>query len=107
MINLMKPPPELRRGFKDPKRMEAIHNIPCSLCYLKGWTQKTITTAHHKHGEGMGLKVSDLLTCSLCASHHQTGQDAFHHIGRVAFEKKFNTTQDDLILLTNKLLDKA
>ena len=100
----MKPPPELRRGFKDPKRMAAIHDLPCSLCYLKGWKQKTRTTAHHKHGEGMGLKVSDRLSMSLCNAHHQSGQDAFHHIGRVAFEEKFETTQDQLIEITNKLL---
>ena len=106
MINLLKPPAELRRGFKDKKRMAAIHDIPCSLCYLKRWQQKTPTTAHHKHGEGMGLKVSDRLSMSLCSDHHQHGKAAFHHIGRMAFEKKFDVSQDDLILLTDRMLEK-
>lgn len=101
-----KRPEELRNGYKDKQRMSDIHMIPCSLCFLKGWTQKTRTTAHHKVGMGLGKKASDLLSMSLCESHHQTGQDAFHHIGRPAFEKKFNVTQEDLILLTDKMLSK-
>jgi len=104
-VNLLKPDPSLRRGFKDPKRMAAIQNIPCSLCYHKGWQQKTRTMAHHRHGYGAGKKESDLLALSLCEFHHQTGPDAFHKLNRVAWEEKFGVTQDFLIELTNKILD--
>ena len=99
----MKPDPIYRNGYKDKQRMEDMHNIPCSLCYLKGWTQATRTTVHHKTGMGLGKKASDVLSLSLCDSHHQKGPDAFHHIGKAAWEKKF-IDQDSLIELTNKLL---
>lgn len=104
-MNLLKPPKELRNGYKDPKRLAAIHNLPCSLSYLKGWKQSTPTEAHHLHGGGMGKKSSDLLTMSLAREFHTSGEFAFHKIGRVAFEEHFNCTQEDLIEITNKLLE--
>ena len=96
---------ELRNGYKDKKRMAKIHDLPCSLCLHLGIEQKTRTTAHHKHGEGMGKKVSDLLSMSLCDEHHQNGEFVFHEIGRVAWEEKFGIDQDFLIEVTNKMLE--
>jgi hypothetical protein len=104
-MNLLKPDPKYRRGFKDPERMAAIHNIPCSLCYTKGWTQATRTTAHHRHGYGAGKKESDLLTMSLCETHHQSGRGAFHNLNREDFEELYNVTQDELIEITDELLE--
>jgi hypothetical protein len=105
MKSYLKPPKELRNGYKDKARMSAIHNLPCSLCYLKGWKQTSKTIAHHKIGLGMGKKASDLLTMSLSEEFHTKGEFAIHHIGRVAFEEKFNCTEDDLIEITNKMLE--
>lgn len=105
MKSFLKPEPHLRNGYKDPKRLAAIHELPCSLCYLKGRKQTSRTAAHHLHGNGMGKKASDLLTMSLCDNCHQNGEFAFHKIGRVAWEEKFNTSQEDLIEITNKLLE--
>jgi len=104
MRSFLKPEKEFRAGFKDPARMKAIHDLPCSLCYLKGWQQKSPTTAHHLHGGGMGKKASDLLTMSLCDDCHQKGEFAFHKIGRVAWEEKFDVDQNMLIEITNKML---
>lgn len=36
---------------------------------------------------------------------HQKGTFAFHKIGRIAWEEKFDTCQEDLIELTNKMLE--
>ena len=104
-MSYLKPPIFLRNGYKDPKRMAAIHNLPCSLCFLKGWKQTSKTISHHKIGLGLGKKASDLLTMSLCDNCHTKGQNAIHHIGRVAWEEKFNVTEDDLIEITNKMLE--
>ena len=104
-MNLLKPSPEFRNGFKNKKRLADIHQLPCSLCFLKGWKQTSKTIAHHKIGMGMGKKASDNLAYALCDNHHTRGQDAIHHIGRVAFEEKF-CKEDDLILITNKFLEK-
>ena len=104
MRSFLKPEKNLRAGFKDPARMKAIHDLPCSLCYLKGWKQTTPTEAHHLHGGGMGKKASDLLTMSLCDDCHQKGEFAFHKIGRIAWEEKFDVDQNMLIEITNKML---
>ena len=100
-----KAPEELRNGYKDKQRMADIHLIPCSLCLYLGQEQTSRTTAHHKTGMGLGKKASDLLSMSLCEIHHQTGQDAIHHIGTKRFEEKF-IDQDALIMLTDKMLEK-
>jgi len=107
MINYLKPDPKYRRGYKDKARAEVIHKIPCSLCYLKGWKQTTRTTMHHQHGYGAGGKTSDLLAISLCDNCHQKGDKAFHKLNRVKWEEEFNTTQEDLLRITNKLLEYA
>ena len=105
MTNLQKKPEKYRNGYKNKQRLSDIHQIPCSLCYKLGRQQTTRTTAHHKIGLGLGLKASDEICMSLCDLHHQKGQDAIHHIGRARFEKKF-CSQDELIEITNKLLEK-
>lgn len=105
MVNLLKPDPKFRNGYKDPERMKAIHNLPCSLCWFIGGKQTSKTIAHHKIGNGLGKKASDLLSMALCENHHTKGQDAIHHIGRVAFEEKFGIDQEGLIEITNKLLE--
>lgn len=102
--SFLKPDPELRNGFKDKKRLADIHKLPCSLCYLKGFKQTSRTVAHHKIGMGLGKKASDRLAYSLCDLHHTRGEDAIHHIGKVAFEEKF-CKEDDLIEITNKMLE--
>jgi len=123
MVNYLKPDPKYRRGHKDPKRLAAIHNLPCSLCYELGRRQTSVTEAHHKHGEGLGVKASDLHTMSLCRDDHTSGPFAFHFIGRKEFEKKYRVAlnipdpedaeegqatnvQDKLIEITNKLLER-
>mgnify|MGYP003646861786 CR=1 FL=1 len=104
--NWLKPPIELRNGYKDKARLAAIHKQPCSLCFVKnlGYTTLDIT-AHHKHGGGMGKKSSDLLTMSLCVSHHLFGKGAFHEIGRRAWEKKWKVKQYFLIHITNRFIN--
>lgn len=104
-MNYLKPEKKYRNGYKDPKHLARVGNLPCSLCYFLGQKQKTRTTVHHYHGGGMGKKASDLKVMSLCDDHHQKGEFAFHHIGRVAFEEKFGIDQEGLIKITNKMLE--
>jgi len=104
-MNLLKPDPKFRNGYKDKKRLRKIQDLPCSLCFFLGQQQTSKTIAHHKIGGGLGKKVSDLFTMALCDSHHTKGQDAIHHIGKVAFEEKFGIDQEGLIEITNKMLE--
>ena len=101
-----KVPKVLRNGYKDKQRLSDIHQLPCSLCLYLQETQTSRTAAHHKIGMGIGKKASDRFTMSLCDNHHQRGPHAINHIGVPAFERKFNITQEDLILLTDRMLEK-
>jgi hypothetical protein len=105
-MNLLKPDLEYRNGYKDPKRLADIHDLRCTLCLYLKEPQRSPTQAHHKIGMGLGKKASDTLSMALCYNHHQGGNDAIHHIGTKAFERKFNVTQDDLIMLTDRMLEK-
>jgi hypothetical protein len=101
---LLKKEENLKNGYKNKQRMADIHNIPCSLCYKLGLRQRTPTQAHHKVGLGLGKKASDNLSMALCFEHHQSGNNAIHHIGSKAFERKF-CSQDELIEITDQLLN--
>lgn len=101
---LNKKPEHLRNGYKNPQRMKNIHEIGCSLCLYLQEPQTSPTQAHHKMGMGLGKKASDNLSMALCYNHHQGSNEAIHHIGSKAFESKF-CTQDELIELTNEMLD--
>ena len=115
MRSFFKPPVSLRNGFKDPKRMDAIHQIGCSACKRAGVSQEYPTEAHHKIGMGLGLKASDRLTASLCDLHHNArfikfddrdkiNSWAIHKTILEDWESKWGT-QDQLIELTNEMLE--
>jgi hypothetical protein len=110
----LKPPLELRNGFKNPKRLAAIHELPCVACWLKGLKQKYPTEAHHKIGCGLGKKASDNLTMALCDLHHLgrfiRDEDAhlingwsIHKTPLHRWEEEWKD-QDFLIELTNRIL---
>jgi hypothetical protein len=117
LVNLLKPDPKFRNGYKDPKRMEAIHDLPCLACKLKGIEQRYPTEAHHKIGMGLGLKASDLLSMPLCDLHHSARfirREDSHLINTWAIHKSILSdwesewgNQDELIEITNKLLEYA
>jgi hypothetical protein len=102
MTSLLKPPIELRNGYKDKKRLAALYNLPCVNCKAKGRRQTTRTIAHHRIGLGLGKKASDLLTCSICEDCH-TGKNGIHNTPLWKWEEE-NSSQDRLIELTNEML---
>lgn len=100
----MKPAIELRNGFKDKKRLAAIHQIACVLCQAKGREQTTRTIAHHKIGLGLGKKASDRLTMGICEDDHTIGSGAIHNSVLRKWEEE-NFTQDQLIEMTDRALE--
>jgi hypothetical protein len=108
MKSFLKPPVELRNGYKDPKRLEAVRSLDCCICTKLGLLQLSATEAHHRIGNGIGLKASDLLTFGLCSKHHARGNrgDAIHETPIEEWETKYKVTQDELIALTDELLSK-
>lgn len=106
MKSFLKQPPELRNGYKDKKRLAALHELPCGVC--ESGEQTTRTEAHHLIGCGIGKKASDLLTIPLCRNHHSAGISgvSIHATPLHAWESKFDTQENLLervnLLLTNK-----
>jgi len=95
---------ELKNGFKDKKRLQLIHEIPCVLCFAKGFEQNSKTIAHHKIGLGMGKKASDKLTMALCDDHHNNyNKESIHVMPLKKWEAKY-FTQDELIMMTDRIL---
>lgn len=98
MISNLKPPLELRNGYKDKKHLGRVALINCVACRKEKAGRITRLEIHHKTGCGMGKKASDLLTIPLCNFHHQSGGRGFAlHRGIDLWEEKFGK-QEDLIL---------
>lgn len=111
---LLKPPVELRNGYKDPKHRERVIKLPCVACRESGIEQRYKTEGHHKIGKGIGLKASDRLMMPLCDLHHNANfiRDEDRHLINTwsvhksilsDWEEKWGT-QDSLIEITNKML---
>ena len=103
MISLQKRPFEIRNGFKHNPTLDVVREMPCVCC--KSRHPYYPTEAHHRIGEGGGLKASDLLTFPLCSFHHALygSNKAIHLIPLNRWEKEFNT-QNYFILKTHEQL---
>ena len=95
---MLKPMPELRRGFKSPKRLGFVAQYGCVCCEMLNVKQKTRLNVHHLAGIGAGLKTSDLLTFSLCETHHN-----LLHAGIEQFEKDFRTQKEFIGIINERI----
>ena len=98
-MNLSKPAPELRRGFKNSKRLGYVAQYSCVCCDLLNQRQKTRLNVHHLAGIGAGLKASDLLTFPLCETHH-----SLLHSGIAEFEKQFKPQFEFIGMINERIL---
>ena len=98
MKSLLKPAPELRRGFKNPKRLGYVAQYGCVCCEMLGTKQKTRLNVHHLAGIGAGLKASDLLTFPLCETHHN-----LLHAGIEEFEKDFKPQLEFIRIINERI----
>ena len=98
MANFLKPPLELRRGYKDKKHLGKVAHFNCRACRIKQAPRARRINIHHYWGCGAGKKASDLLTFTLCEFHHRLGGVGHAlHDGLEEWEGKFGT-QESLIL---------
>ena len=107
-MNLLKPEPCLRRGFKDKKHRDKVGNLACLCCIKDNEPQKSPVEVHHLWGIGAGQKASDRLCFGICNLHHTgsfTGpiKGITLHENLEAFEESYGT-QDQLIKETYQML---
>ena len=80
--------PNRRKGRKrDQEYMEFVRGLPCAVCSLFTsdirWGLGIYATECAHVGErGLGQKSSDRETIPLCATHHRTGPESHHVLGK-------------------------
>jgi len=91
---------------KDEKRyLSKVADIGCIICYNAGYSQ-TPAEIHHIRGIGLGLGVrnSHFNAIPLCPDHHR-GNIGYHGMGRKAFERKYNITEQQLLEQVKEMLN--
>lgn len=76
--------------------MAKVRELPCVLCLKVGTPQETPTAAHHAFDTAAR---SDHLTIALCHYHHQ-GAGGFHHLGEREFNRRYKTSEAELLAMT-------
>jgi hypothetical protein len=76
--------------------MARVRELPCVLCEKLGTAQETPTNAHHAFDTAAR---SDFLTVAICHYHHQ-GAGGFHHLGEREFNRRYKTSEAELLALT-------
>ena len=80
---LRKPPAKERRGpVRDAGYLQWIRTLTCVACQSEGRSEAAHTADH-----GLGQKAPDTDAIPLCAVCHRTGPQAYHRLGRAAFER--------------------
>lgn len=75
--------------------MELVRAVPCVLCEKLG-LGKSPSAAHHAFDRAA---KSDFLTIALCYDHHQ-GPLGFHGLGEREFNRRYKTTEAELLAMT-------
>src|ERR1039458_5850827 len=89
---------ESRRGpSRDSAYRAWIRTLSCSCCGSR-WQ---IEAAHTGSEGGMSQKASDFSCVPLCRDCHTAGREAYHRIGKLAFERKWGIDFFDLVRALN------
>lgn len=92
---------ELAMGVIGKRHMNRVREIPCLICEKCGLGDSP-AEAHHI---GDGAERSDFLTIPLCPTHHR-GALGFHGLGEREFNRKYGTTEIELLAETIERLAK-
>ena len=77
--------------------LSKVSDIGCIICFNNGSPQKH-AELHNCRGIGLGLGVrnSHFNAIPLCPDHHR-GSIGYHGMGRKAFERKYEVTEQQLL----------
>lgn len=91
---------------KDEKKyLSKVADLGCIICYRLGYIG-TPAEIHHVRGMGLGMAVrsSHYATVPLCPTHHR-GNIGYHGLGRKAFERRYEVTEQELLVQVQELLN--
>jgi hypothetical protein len=83
------------------KHYDKVADLGCILCRKLGYDGITPCEIHHIRRAG---RRSDAPVIGLFPSHHR-GDMRLHGMGRKAFERHYQTTEEELLAWTGELLD--
>ena len=72
--------------------------MPCIACGVAGWSE----AAHTGTDGGMSMKASDYLCVPLCSGCHTQAPDAYHRVGKRAFERGHGLTFVRIVARLNR-----
>ena len=90
---------------REAEYLSKVADIGCIICYRAG-NAGTLAEIHHIRGLGLGMGVrnSHYNVLPLCPEHHR-GNSGYHGMGRKAFERKYEVTEQELQLQVKELLN--
>jgi hypothetical protein len=89
----------------EKKYLSKVANLGCIICYRLGYAG-TPSEIHHVRGLGLGMGVrsSHYDTLPLCPEHHR-GNTGYHGMGRKAFERQYEVTEQQLLEQVKEMLN--
>lgn len=89
---------------KDERRhLSAVADLGCILCMHLGYPGTPAEIHHLRAGMGMAQRSNNYNVIPLCPEHHR-GNSGYHGLGRRAFERMYNTDENELLHETQQLL---
>ena len=93
---------QLAMSIVAKRHMQRVSELPCLICEQMGLG----ASPAHVHHVFDSAARSDFLTVPLCPAHH-TGPDGFHGLGEREFNRRYKTTEADLLAITLEKLARA
>lgn len=84
--------------------MARVAEYGCILCHHLGLGESPAECHHPRTGVGAGSRSSHMDVIGLCPRHHRLGNESFHVMGRLAFERHYGITEVELWMRTKELL---
>lgn len=99
----------------NPEYRERVRVLGCVACWIDGYGGVPAQIHHPRSGQGMGQRAGDDKSIPLCEKHHQglvylSNEKALGTVSIHLFPKEFKAkygTEDDLLAIVAKLLEKA
>lgn len=78
--------------------------LGCALCRHLGYGESMAEYHHRRTGTGAGKRASHFDGFPLCPTHHRSGNEALHVMGRKAWERHFRVTEQQFIDRTKEMV---